>query len=91
MDIEPSDSDRLANIDAALDEIVGLLHGSQAMFDELIKAVEDIEDATAELAWRSLPFWVRWHQLWLSRKKAVKLDMPLDGPRTNASGLDPHP
>lgn len=65
-----------------MDDIISSLHRLEAIMETI---AVDVSDMSAEIAWRSLPFYVRWFRIW----KPAKTDMPLDGPESNARGLDP--
>lgn len=58
---------------------------------EIDAGISRMDDTLAEIAWYSLPRWVRWREAWRNRGtgKRIKTDMALDGSESHANGLDP--
>ena len=65
-----------------IDDIIASLHRLEAILETM---AVDLSDVAAQVAWDSLPFYVRWYR----SIKPRKTDMALYGPESNADGPDP--
>lgn len=90
--IEQAVTELLANYQDGHSHTAALLSECAVLLAEVDASVSASNDTLMEIAWYSLPRWVRWREAWRNRgtQKALKTDMPLYGSERHADGLNPH-